>query len=88
MHFVYLLYSKSSDKFYVGSTSDLGQRLQSHNDKRNKSTVYGAPWKLVYYEAYGNRLAALDRERKLKNHGKGIAELKKRIAIREQKGAG
>jgi len=88
MHFVYLLYSKSAHTFYVGSTTNLEQRLQSHNDKRNPSTIHGVPWKLVYYEAYGNRLAALDRERKLKNHGKGISELKKRISIREQKGAG
>mgnify|MGYP006266271713 CR=1 len=33
MHYVYILYSPGSDKYYVGQTSDVGQRLQFHNER-------------------------------------------------------
>ena len=88
MHYVYLLYSETTDKFYVGSTSNLDQRLHAHNAGNNTSTRYGAPWRLTYYEAYEEKSDALIREQKLKHHGKGIAELKKRLSCRRQKGAG
>ncbi|WP_166637279.1 GIY-YIG nuclease family protein, partial [Algoriphagus boseongensis] len=29
--FVYILYSKSTDRFYVGQTVDLEKRLEEHN---------------------------------------------------------
>ncbi len=32
MFWVYILYSKSSDKYYIGQTSDLVQRLEMHNN--------------------------------------------------------
>ena len=30
MHYLYILYSKSLDKYYVGETSDITQRLNQH----------------------------------------------------------
>ena len=39
MHYVYVLQSHSgSNEFYLGSTSDLKQRLMSHNRGLNKAT--------------------------------------------------
>ncbi len=38
------------------------------------------PWKLVYCEYFLSKKDALIRERKLKNHGKGLSELKKRFS--------
>jgi len=31
MHFVYILYSKSADKYYIGETENLATRLHQHN---------------------------------------------------------
>lgn len=81
MHYVYLLWSHKTEKFYVGSTADLRQRLNSHNAGENIATKYGGPWIVAYYEAYPTKSDALKRELKLKHHGKGLAELKKRITL-------
>ena len=32
MHFLYIIYSKSIDSFYVGETHDIDKRLTTHND--------------------------------------------------------
>lgn len=82
MHYVYLLYSEKLNRYYVGSTGNLDQRLRSHNNKGSQSTQHGVPWELVYYEAYEYRRDALRREYRLKHHGKGIAEVKKRLSVR------
>lgn len=81
MHYVYLLHSDKTGTFYVGSTSDLRQRLYQHNQGRNISTKYGAPWKVLYYEAFPAKALAQERERKLKHHGRGLVELKKRLGF-------
>jgi predicted GIY-YIG superfamily endonuclease len=70
MHYLYVLRSKSNHAdFYVGATSDLRQRVTSHNEGRNASTR-GRQWELVYYEAYRSREAAFERERILKHDGR------------------
>lgn len=43
---VYMLYSESVDKYYVGSCEDIGVRLAQHNSGRNKSTKYGVLWQV------------------------------------------
>ena len=82
MHYVYLLRSKKTNEFYIGSTEDLRRRFYQHNDSQNTSTEYGTPWVLVYYEAFPTKALALERERKLKRYGKGLVELKKRLGFR------
>jgi putative endonuclease len=45
MYYIYVLYSKSSDKYYVGYSLDPKQRLNSHNT--SKSFTYTSkhrPW--------------------------------------------
>lgn len=83
MHYVYLLNSKKTGEFYIGSTSNLKNRFYQHNDSQNTSTKYGVPWTLIYYEAFPTKAAALERERKLKTYGKGLSELKKRVGFRK-----
>jgi putative endonuclease len=39
MHYVYVLYSASTDGFYVGETADLQLRLSMHNDHLFKGAV-------------------------------------------------
>lgn len=79
MHYVYLLKSKNFNQIYIGSTSDLRRRFKQHNDGENISTRRYLPWKLIYYEAFLSKKDAMTRELKLKNHGKGIYDLKKRL---------
>lgn len=79
MHYVYVLRSTVNEKFYVGCTSDLRTRLPRHNQGDSEYTRKYMPWKLVYYEAYLSEKLARARERKLKHHGKGFSELKRRI---------
>ena len=40
-YFTYILYSKSLDKFYKGSTHDISDRLSRHNGGREKATKSG-----------------------------------------------
>ena len=79
MYYVYLIFSLKINKFYIGFTSDLRNRIKEHNSNQVKSTTNKGPWKLVYYEAYLSEQDARKRELKLKNHGKGFQELKKRL---------
>jgi len=79
MYYVYLLKSEGHDFVYTGSTPDLERRLLERNTERVKFTKFYAPLKLIYYEAYVNEQAALNRENKLKHHGSAIGHLKKRL---------
>jgi len=71
MFTVYLLYSKGHNKIYVGFTSDLSSRMDSHNIYSNKGhTVKYRPWTLIHSEVYGTKKEAMMREKQLKS-GKG-----------------
>lgn len=79
MHYTYVLLSDQDQRFYTGSTSDLGKRVGEHRAGRVRSTAYRQPVKLVYYEACLSRDDALRRERFLKS-GKGKRYLRNRLA--------
>jgi len=65
-HFVYILYSQSSDRYYIGSSANVEQRLIRHNAGATLSTKSGRPWKVVYTETYPTKTEALKREINLK----------------------
>ncbi|MGO3262522.1 MAG: GIY-YIG nuclease family protein [Mesonia sp.] len=67
MHFVYVLYSFKFDRFYIGMTKDIEQRLSEHNSKRNTSTKAFVPWKVVHREEYSTQAEARLREKYLKS---------------------
>ena len=47
MYYIYLLYSESSDLFYVGHTHDYKRRLTEHNESDHHTfTSKHRPWKL------------------------------------------
>ena len=52
MFTVYIIKSIKTGKYYIGSTSNLDERLKRHNSSRNKSTRNGVPWKIVYNESF------------------------------------
>lgn len=78
MCYVYILWSKSGNKFYFGYTTDLKKRVENHNKKFSKYTSPYTPWKLVFYCAFENIKMAKDFENYLKT-GSGKAFAYKRL---------
>jgi predicted GIY-YIG superfamily endonuclease len=74
VYYVYLIQSPDLQRTYIDYGSDLKQRIRQHVTSEHKD------WRLVYYEAYLSEYDAKIREQKLKHHGKGIQQLKTRIA--------
>lgn len=66
MFYVYVLQSKSNNKFYTGLTQDIEKRLNEHNTGNSRSTKGGIPFELVYYEFCLNYKDAMKREKYLK----------------------
>ena len=67
MFTVYVLYSESFGKIYIGYTSDLAERFKSHNELATKGwTIKFRPWKIVHTEFFENKSDAMRREQELK----------------------
>ena len=78
---VYILYSQKYNKTYTGYTSDLVNRIQSHNHFATKGYTYKyRPWKVIYLEFYSSKKDAIARERFLKS-GIGRAWLKDTLRL-------
>jgi putative endonuclease len=68
MYYTYVLYSPGSNKIYVGQTSDLNHRMETHNSIENKGwTNRYSPWELLYREEFHTRSEAMIREKQLKS---------------------
>ena len=63
---VYILQSEANGTYYIGSTADLNERLQRHNQGRSRYTKRGIPWKIVHTEQFDTRSQATKRERQIK----------------------
>jgi putative endonuclease len=76
---VYILRSEILQRFYVGSSLDLKNRLAEHNAGENKSTKSGIPWKVVHTEEFKTRADAAKKERQIKARGIGryLEDIKK-----------
>ena len=67
MYTVYVLYSDKYNKIYIGYTSNLEQRLLSHNKLSKKGyTIRYRPWRVFYTENYKDKTEAMKREKQLK----------------------
>ena len=65
--YVYILQSKSSDKIYIGYSTDPYRRLLSHNHPQNKGwTKRYQAWEIIYIETFESKFLALKREKQLK----------------------
>jgi putative endonuclease len=61
--YTYILYSKKIDRYYIGSSANLQDRIKRHNQGRSKATKPGASdWTLVFSEEYPSRQEAVARE--------------------------
>jgi len=67
MYAVYVLFSESFSKIYIGFTSDLEQRLKSHNELATKGwTIKFRPWRIIHTEIFESKQDAMRREKELK----------------------
>jgi putative endonuclease len=73
MHYVYVLRSLKTGRYYIGSTEDLTKRLERHNSGKNKSTKIGIPWFLEYKENFPTEQDAYRREMQIKRFKGGEA---------------
>ena len=87
-HFVYILFSKSLSKFYVGESSLPDERVKEHNNgKYGKSfTKQVNDWEIYLLIELENRNQALKIEKKIKSmkSSKYIENLKKYPEIIEK----
>ena len=68
MFTVYALYSPTHEKIYIGFTSNMEQRLLSHNKLGKKGwTIKFRPWELVFTEEFEGKKEAMKREKQLKS---------------------
>jgi putative endonuclease len=74
MPFIVYVLLNPERKTYVGQTCNLPRRLSQHNDPDCRLTLHTkrhpGPWKLLYFEEFATRAAAMRREKELKA-GKG-----------------
>ena len=80
MYKVYILQSLKNNRFYIGHTSNLENRLLYHNNGKVRATKGGIPWKSIYIEDYSTKSEAHKREFEIKNYKGGI-KFKKLIGL-------
>ena len=67
MAHLYILYSATLDKFYIGHTEQLPEeRLTKHLTNHSGFTANAKDWQIVYQHAYDSKSAAYAEERRIK----------------------
>jgi len=69
LFYTYILFSKSVNKYYVGYTSNLNDRIAKHGTDRNKFTGHARDWKLVSKFQFNTKSEAIKFESKIKKRG-------------------
>ncbi len=78
MYYTCVLHNASTNRYYVGHTPDLKNRLKEHLSGYVKSTKSNLHYELVWYCAFKERNLATSFEKYLKS-GSGVAFMKKRF---------
>jgi putative endonuclease len=65
-YYFYIIYSQQLDKYYIGHTSDIEERLRKHNSNHKGFTGKANDWAVVYTEIYPTKELAYAREREVK----------------------
>jgi putative endonuclease len=73
---VYILYSSTRNKFYIGYNSYLEERIIRHNQKSKGFTGNSNDCKIVYTETFLTKIEAITKEKQIKSW-------KSRIKIQE-----
>ena len=65
---VYIIYSSTADKFYIGFTGDeVQERLRKHNSNHKGFTGRFKDWQIVYTEIFTTKQDAMLREKEIKS---------------------
>ena len=64
---VYILFSEIKNRFYIGYTSNLEERIIRHNQKSKGFTGKENDWKIVYTERFNIKEEAIKRELQIKS---------------------
>ncbi|OGS22946.1 MAG: hypothetical protein A2252_07665 [Elusimicrobia bacterium RIFOXYA2_FULL_39_19] len=73
--FVYILKSLKNNRYYIGSTINLDNRIREHNNGEVHSTKYIRPLKIEFYQEFENIETAKKVELRLKRYkNKSIIE--------------
>jgi putative endonuclease len=75
-YYVYVLKSLKDGKLYTGYTCNLKNRLRDHNRGHTKSLRHRRSLKLVYFEEFGTKKEAIDRESFFKTPEGGVLKRK------------
>ena len=64
---VYILFSPSKDKYYVGYTGDdINERIRKHNTNHSGFTGGIGDWQICYTENFTTKAEAIQRESQIK----------------------
>ena len=67
MFYVYILFSKTQEIYYIGHTSmTLEERLRRHLSAHKGFTARAKDWQIVYQELFTNKSVAITREKEIK----------------------
>jgi putative endonuclease len=69
MFWVYIIFSSSLEKYYVGSTENVERRFHQHNTGKGNFTSKGIPWIFITSFACSDRNEAVRLEMKIKKRG-------------------
>ena len=70
---MYILFSKTKDRYYIGYTSDLAARLIRHNQAGKGFTGKASDWEIMYVESFTDKRCAMLREKQIKGWKSRIA---------------
>jgi putative endonuclease len=65
--YLYILFSTKLNKYYIGQTNDIKDRLRRHNAGLETYTSKGIPWEVKYYQKVDTRSESMRLEKKVKN---------------------
>lgn len=78
MFYTYILFNSHTNRYYIGYSPDLKNRLDQHLAGNVKSTKSDLHYRLVWYSAFEEKALAIAFEKYLKS-GSGIAFVRKRF---------
>ena len=67
MYFTYIIYSATINRYYVGFTNNLSERLKRHNAKHKGFSNQASDWMVIYYESFNSKAMAMAREKQIKS---------------------
>jgi len=73
MYETYILQSQINQKYYIGHTQNIGNRISRHNRGLVHSTKTGAPWEVIHLESFETKSEAYRRELEIKSYKGGNA---------------